>query len=59
MGSKRRPVTLAGSPVTQRCHACAFFRDQDEEYRLLLPFVQEGFRQGDKDLPGSGSAPPR
>jgi MEDS: MEthanogen/methylotroph, DcmR Sensory domain len=48
MGSERRPVTLAGAPVRQRCHACAFFHDQEEEYRLLLPFVQEGFSQGDK-----------
>ncbi len=48
MGSKRRPVTLAGAPVRQRCHACAFFHDQEEEYRLLLPFLQEGLRAGDK-----------
>jgi hypothetical protein len=48
MGSERRPVTLAGSTLRQRCHACAFFHDAEEEYRLLLPFVQEGFRHGDK-----------
>jgi MEDS: MEthanogen/methylotroph, DcmR Sensory domain len=48
MGSERRSVTLAGSALRHRCHACAFFHDAEEEYRLLLPFVQEGFRQGDK-----------
>jgi hypothetical protein len=48
MGSERRSVTLAGSALTHRCHACAFFHDAEEQYRLLLPFVQEGFRQGDK-----------
>jgi MEDS: MEthanogen/methylotroph, DcmR Sensory domain len=48
MGSERRPVTLAGSMLRHGCHACAFFRDLEEEDRLLLPFVQEGFRQGDK-----------
>jgi hypothetical protein len=48
MGSERRSVTLAGSALTDRCHACAFFHDTEEQYRLLLPFVQEGFRQGDK-----------
>jgi hypothetical protein len=48
MGSERRPVTLAGSALRHRCHACAFFHDAEEEYRLLLPFVQEGFRHGDK-----------
>jgi hypothetical protein len=41
-------VTLAGSALKQRCHACAFFHDREEEYRLLLPFVREGFEQRDK-----------
>ena len=48
MGTQSRSVTLAGSAVRHRCHACAFFNNAEEEYRLLLPFVQEGFRQGDK-----------
>ena len=48
MGTQSRSVTLAGSAVRHRCHACAFFHNAEEEYRLLLPFVQEGFRQGDK-----------
>jgi MEDS: MEthanogen/methylotroph, DcmR Sensory domain len=48
MGSERRPVTLAGSAVGHRCHASAFFHNQEEEYRLLLPFVKEGFAQGDR-----------
>jgi hypothetical protein len=48
MERARRSVTLAGSALSHRCHACAFFHDAEEEYRLLLPFVQEGFRQGDK-----------
>jgi MEDS: MEthanogen/methylotroph, DcmR Sensory domain len=41
-------VTLAGSALKRRCHACAFFHDREEEYRLLLPFVKEGFEQEDK-----------
>ena len=48
MGRQNRSVTLAGSPVTHQCHACAFFHDREEEYRLLLPFVKEGFEQDDK-----------
>jgi MEDS: MEthanogen/methylotroph, DcmR Sensory domain len=48
MGSERRSVTLAGSAVRHRCHACAFFHNAEEEYRLLLPFVKEGFAHGDK-----------
>ena len=48
MGRENHPVTLAGSAVEHRCHACAFFHDREEEYRLLLPFVQEGLEQQDK-----------
>jgi hypothetical protein len=48
MGGQNRSVTLAGSPVKHRCHACAFFHDREEEYRLLMPFVKEGFEQDDK-----------
>jgi len=48
MARQNHSVTLAGSAVKRRCHACAFFHDREEEYRLLLPFVQEGFEQQDK-----------
>jgi hypothetical protein len=48
MGKQRRSVTLAGSAIKRRCHACAFFHHREEEYRLLLPFVKEGFEQEDK-----------
>jgi hypothetical protein len=50
MGAERHSVTLAGTAIRQRCHACAFFHNAEEEYRLLLPFVQEAFRQGDKSF---------
>jgi hypothetical protein len=29
-------------------HVCAFFHSREEEYRVLLPFIREGFEQGDK-----------
>ena len=48
MGQQDHSVTLAGSALKNRCHACAFFNDPEEEYRLLLPFVREGFAQQDK-----------
>jgi MEDS: MEthanogen/methylotroph, DcmR Sensory domain len=48
MGTESRSVTLAGSAIRHRCHACGFFHNAEEEYHLLLPFVQEGLRQGDK-----------
>jgi hypothetical protein len=48
MEGQNRSVTLAGSPVKHRCHACAFFHDREEEDRLLMPFVKEGFEHDDK-----------
>ena len=46
-----RPMRLAGSvlhvsPLSQ--HVCAFFHSHEEEYRVLLPFIQEGFERGEK-----------
>jgi MEDS: MEthanogen/methylotroph, DcmR Sensory domain len=48
MDGRTPSVTLAGVALKHRCHACAFFHDREEEYRLLLPFVKEGFEQKDK-----------
>ncbi|MBV8213979.1 MAG: MEDS domain-containing protein [Verrucomicrobia bacterium] len=31
-----------------RGHVCAFFNDREEEYRVLLPFVQAGLERGEK-----------
>lgn len=42
------PMSLAGSVVHDTRHICAFFNDADEEYRVLLPFINEGFARGDK-----------
>lgn len=43
-----KPVKLAGSSLTHSCHACAFFHNKDEEYRVLMPFIEEGFENGDR-----------
>lgn len=37
------PIHLAGSQLGEYRHACAFFHDADEEYRVLLPFIKDGF----------------
>ena len=29
-------------------HICAFFNSDDEEYRVLLPFIKDGFERGDR-----------
>ncbi|HEX2279190.1 MAG TPA: MEDS domain-containing protein [Candidatus Tectomicrobia bacterium] len=48
MAKTPKPVRLAGSVLDRSRHVCAFFHSKDEEYRVLLPFMKEGFEQGDK-----------
>jgi hypothetical protein len=43
-----KQVRLAGAVLDRSRHVCAFFNSKEEEYRVLLPFVKEGFAQGDK-----------
>jgi hypothetical protein len=42
------PISLAGSQLGEIRHVCAFFNSDDEEYRVLLPFIKDGFECGDK-----------
>ncbi|MGA7523631.1 MAG: MEDS domain-containing protein [Acidobacteriaceae bacterium] len=42
------PLSLAGCPLGDPRHVCAFFNDDDEQYRVLLPFIRDGFACGDK-----------
>src|SRR5262249_36958775 len=46
--SHPKQVRLAGSVLDRSRHVCAFFHSKDEEYRVLLPFIKEGFEQGDR-----------
>jgi hypothetical protein len=46
--SHAKQVRLAGSVLDRSRHVCAFFHDKEEEYRLLIPFIKEGFDQGDQ-----------
>lgn len=46
--SQEKRVRLAGATLDRSRHVCAFFHSKKEEYRVLLPFVKEGFEQGDK-----------
>ena len=41
-------INLAGARLDKHRHVCAFFHSADEEYRVLLPFIAEGFARGDK-----------
>ena len=42
------PISLAGTQLGELRHVCAFFTSDDEEYRVLLPFIREGLSRGDK-----------
>ncbi len=42
------PISLAGSHLGDVRHVCAFFNNDEEEYRVLLPFIQDGLKSGDK-----------
>ena len=43
-----QPIRFAGSVLDAKRHVCAFFHSPDEEYRVLLPFIKEGFERGEK-----------
>ena len=43
-----QPIRFAGSVLGARRHVCAFFHSPEEEYRVLLPFIKEGFECGEK-----------
>jgi hypothetical protein len=46
--SQAKQVRLAGSVLDRSRHVCAFFHHKEEEYRVLLPFIKEGFEQGER-----------
>jgi len=43
-----KPIPFAGSVLEAQRHVCAFFHNSNEEYRVLLPFIKDGFEQGEK-----------
>jgi hypothetical protein len=47
-GTDERPIHFGGSELDPKHHICGFFRNAEEEYRLLLPFIKEGFDRGEK-----------
>jgi hypothetical protein len=45
---KTPPISFAGSELGEHRHVCAFFNSAEEEYRVLLPFIKDGFELGHK-----------
>ena len=41
-------MRLVRSVLNVSQHVCAFFHSHEEEYRVLLPFIEEGFAHGEK-----------
>jgi hypothetical protein len=44
------PIPFAGSQLGKTRHVCAFFNSDEEEYRVLLPFIRDGLECGDKAI---------
>jgi hypothetical protein len=43
-----RPIRLGGSTLGTQRHICAFFDSHADQYRVLLPFIKDGFERGEK-----------
>src|SRR5580700_5175772 len=44
------PIPFAGSLLDETRHVCAFFHNDEEEYRTLLSFIKDGFHCGHKAI---------
>ncbi|MBK6004801.1 MEDS domain-containing protein [Ramlibacter ginsenosidimutans] len=42
------PIEIAGTTLGRHRHICAFFRDAEEEYRVMVPFIKDGLGRGDR-----------
>ena len=43
-----KEIHLAGEVLDRAWHICALFHSQEEAYRVLLPFIRQGFDQGNR-----------
>jgi hypothetical protein len=43
-----QPIPFAGAQLRRARHVCAFFNSEEEEYRVLMPFIRGGFDCGHK-----------
>lgn len=48
MLSSEAPIRFAGTQLDRYRHVCAFFHDSDEECKVMLPFIKDGFDRGDR-----------
>src|SRR5437868_15367196 len=50
MRTSSSSMSLAGWQLDQTRHVCEFINSDEEEYRVLLPFIRDGFERGDKAI---------
>lgn len=50
MKSGTTAIPFAGRELGEARHVCAFFNSDEEEYRVLLPFIRDGFELGDRAI---------
>jgi hypothetical protein len=50
MNKTAAPIPFASSQLDETRHVRAFFDGDDEEYRVLLPFIRDGFQCGHKAI---------
>jgi hypothetical protein len=43
-----QPIHLAGVNLGKHRHVCAFFQTQDQEDKVIVPFLKEGIDRGEK-----------
>jgi hypothetical protein len=48
MGRSFAPISFAGLELGEIRHVCAFFNGDEEKYRVLLPFIKDGFECNDR-----------
>jgi hypothetical protein len=48
MDTSDQSIRFARSVLGKHRHVSAFFHNPDEEYSVLLPFINEGFERGEK-----------
>lgn len=45
---KQQPITICGETLYPPIHICAFFDSRDEQYEVILPYIEEGLNNGEK-----------
>lgn len=50
MPKSSQQIPFAGAELDHTRHVCAFFNSEEEEYRVLLPFIKDGLASGHRAI---------